>query len=72
MGYDLHITRKRDHWADEEDVNKISITEWLTYIDSDEELELTNGYQIKIPGVENTFHNVSRVLQLVCALSNER
>jgi len=57
MGYDLHITR-REHWTDDEDDNKISITEWLTYVESDDELELTNGFQTKIPGVENTFHNV--------------
>ncbi|MDO9376995.1 MAG: hypothetical protein Q7T76_21390, partial [Ferruginibacter sp.] len=40
------------------DVNKISRKEWLAYIHSDEELELTNGYESKIPGIENTFQNI--------------
>jgi len=54
MGYDLHITRKED-WADTETAD-ISIEEWLSYVNSDEELVLTNGYDIKI-GSETEFQN---------------
>ena len=54
MGYELHITR-RDHWADTEIVD-IPIDEWLSYIKTDNELELTNGYEIKI-GSESQFQN---------------
>ncbi|MBC7960700.1 MAG: hypothetical protein H7X94_12600 [Vallitaleaceae bacterium] len=57
MGYDLHIIR-RDDWDDFEEESKISLEEWLTYVKFDKELELTNGYQIKIPGIENSFQNV--------------
>lgn len=46
MGYELHITR-REHWADTE-TSDISLDEWLAYVSNDEELELTNGYDIKI------------------------
>ena len=54
MGYDLHITRQ-EHWADEETSN-IPLDEWLAYVDSDNELELTNGYDINI-GLETQFQN---------------
>ena len=57
MGYDLHIVRRNDFENYEEDSN-ISLEEWLAYVQTDNELELTNGYQIKIPGVENSFQNV--------------
>jgi len=57
MGYDLHITRRND-WDDYEEESNITLEEWLDYVKSDNELELTNGYQIKISGVENSFHNV--------------
>lgn len=57
MGYDLHIVRRND-WDDYEENSNISLEEWLAYVQSDNELELTNGYQIKIPGVENSFQNV--------------
>lgn len=46
MGYELHITR-REHWADTE-ATDISMDEWLAYVNSDTELELTNGYDTKI------------------------
>lgn len=46
MGYELHITR-REHWADTETHN-ISLDDWLTYVNNDKELELTNEYDIKI------------------------
>src|SRR5215467_2831013 len=54
MGYDLHITRRED-WADRE-VSEISLEEWLSYVDSDKELELTNGYDLKI-GSETQFQD---------------
>jgi hypothetical protein len=53
MGYDLHITRK-EHWFDEDQSSKnISLEEWLSYIEDDRsELELTDTYEVKIPGLE--------------------
>jgi|SRR5579871_805033 len=57
MGYDLHIVRRKD-WDDYEEGSDISLEEWLAYVQTDNELELTNGYQIKIPGVENSFQSV--------------
>lgn len=51
MGYELHITR-RNHWADTE-TSDISLDEWLNYVNNDKELELLNGYDIKI-GAEVT------------------
>jgi hypothetical protein len=52
MGYDFHITRKED-WSDDfSDARDITLEEWLSYIDNDPELELTEGYWIKIPGSE--------------------
>lgn len=50
MGYDLHTTR-RSEWSDsEENQNDISLKEWLSYIKTDNELQLSNTYQIKVPG----------------------
>lgn len=46
MGYELHITG-RENWADTETPD-ISIDEWLDYVNSDKDLELTNGYDIKV------------------------
>ena len=44
MGYDLHIVR-REHWADDTAGSiDISLPEWLEYINSDPELELSNPY----------------------------
>jgi hypothetical protein len=40
MGYDLHITRKQD-WS--EDEPKISMTEWVAYLESDPSMRL-DGY----------------------------
>jgi hypothetical protein len=54
MGYELHITR-REHWADTE-IPDISFDEWITYVNNDKELELTNGYEIKI-GSKTQFQN---------------
>ena len=52
MGYDLFITR-REEWSDPEDDNNILMDEWLEYVKNDPELRLTNGYQIKIPNVDD-------------------
>jgi hypothetical protein len=57
MGYDLHIVRRKN-WDDYEEESTISLEEWLAYVQTDEELVLTNGYQVRIPGVENSFQNV--------------
>ncbi len=54
MGYDLHIIRRED-WADRETPD-ILLDEWLSYIEHDKELELTNGYNITI-GSETQFQN---------------
>lgn len=56
MGYNLHIVRF-NNWDDCEEESSISLEEWLTYVQSDNELELTNGYQMKIPGIVNFFQN---------------
>lgn len=41
MGYDLHITRK-ENWFDEDESNEIKLTEWNSYIKSDNEMRLDN------------------------------
>ncbi|HMK17434.1 MAG TPA: hypothetical protein VK492_04490 [Chitinophagaceae bacterium] len=55
MGYDLHIIRK-NNWDDFEEESNITLDEWLKYINTDSELELTDGYDIKI-GQEQYFQN---------------
>ena len=55
MGYDLHIIRK-NNWEDFEEESNITLDEWLKYITTDSELELTDGYDIKI-GEEQYFQN---------------
>ena len=55
MGYELHITR-RAHWADTETPD-IELDEWLTYVNSDNQLELKTSYNIKI-GEETQFQNL--------------
>jgi hypothetical protein len=55
MGYELHITRRED-WADTENPD-IPLDEWLAYVNNDNELELTNGYDIRI-GTEKPFQNL--------------
>lgn len=57
MGYELHIVRQND-WDDYEENSNISLEEWLAYVQTDYELELTNGYQVKIPGSSDLFQNV--------------
>jgi hypothetical protein len=49
MGYDLHITRK-DDWSDDDKEKEIALSEWLAYIDADQDLVLSDGYRIKVPG----------------------
>jgi hypothetical protein len=44
MGYELHIVRRTD-WEDDEEESAITLDEWLEYIKTDPELELTNGYE---------------------------
>lgn len=57
MGYELHIIRRND-WQNDEEGSNISLEEWLEYVKNDKELELTNGYLIKIPGTESSFQDV--------------
>jgi hypothetical protein len=51
MGYELHIIRKSDYGNEEED-SAITLSEWLEYVSSDKELQLTGGYQMNIPNVD--------------------
>ena len=53
MGYELHIVRLYNY-DDVDEESNISLEEWLAYVARDEELELTNGYTIKIPGFGNS------------------
>ena len=55
MGYELHIIR-RNVWDNDEEESNITLDEWLQYVATDNELKLTNGFQIKIPNVESTWH----------------
>ena len=57
MGYELHIVRKKN-FDDFEEESDIYLDEWLSFVEADPELELTNGYVIKIPGMENEFQNI--------------
>jgi hypothetical protein len=41
MGYDLHITRRKD-WSDEND-RSISLDEWHSYVESDPELRMDDS-----------------------------
>ena len=50
MGYDLHITRRTEWYDDEQASIDISLEEWLSYIDRDKELELSDNYWVKVPG----------------------
>ena len=54
MGYELHIIRRNDWEADEEKSN-ITLAEWLDYVKTDGELELTSGYSYKIG--QDTYHH---------------
>ena len=52
MGYDLHITRK-EFWHDEiQPESDITLQEWVDYIGQDNQLELSNDLQVKVPGNE--------------------
>jgi hypothetical protein len=54
MGYELHIIRKSDYGNEEED-SAITLSEWLEYVSSDEELQLKGGYQMNIPNVDTSW-----------------
>lgn len=56
MGYELHIMRRFD-FEDAEEESSITLSEWLNYVRSDSELELTDGYVVKIPGLTEHFQN---------------
>jgi hypothetical protein len=56
MGYELHIFRQ-NNWDDDDERSNISLEEWLSYVESDEELKLTNGYESGIPGIENSWQD---------------
>jgi hypothetical protein len=49
MGYELHIVRQTDYDDGDENSN-ITLDEWIKYVESDEELNLTNGYSLQVPG----------------------
>ena len=72
MGYDLHITR-RDQWSDDEKEGKgISLKEWLDYIDNDPDLEISDGYRIKVPGSETESQVAPGFCEWIAHPSNER
>ncbi len=48
MGYELHIVRF-ENWDDDEAESNITLEEWLDYVKTDNELELTNGYYDYLP-----------------------
>lgn len=54
MGYEVHIIRRNDYENDEEE-SSITIEEWLRYVVTDKELNLTNGYQMNIPNVDTSW-----------------
>jgi len=56
MGYDLHIVRL-DNYDDGDEESKISLEEWLAYVATDKELELTNGYETIMPGFDSDWQN---------------
>ncbi|MBS1509462.1 MAG: hypothetical protein JST86_01380 [Bacteroidetes bacterium] len=49
MGYELHIIRQNDY-DNENERSNITLDEWIKYIQSDSELNLTNGFHINFPG----------------------
>ena len=53
MGYDLHITRRKDWSQDEPQNTDIKLEEWISFIEQDPELQLSDAYRIKVPGNEN-------------------
>jgi hypothetical protein len=40
MGYNLHIARK-ENWSDEDDSAEISLQQWQSYVQSDDEIKST-------------------------------
>ena len=49
MGYELHIIRQNDYDNADERSN-ISLDEWIKYVEIDDELNLTGGYNLALPG----------------------
>ncbi|MFT3932561.1 MAG: hypothetical protein QM726_03005 [Chitinophagaceae bacterium] len=49
MGYELHIIRLNDY-DNEDEISNITLSEWINYVEADNELNLTNGYNSKFPG----------------------
>jgi hypothetical protein len=50
VGYDVHITRK-EHWSDEEGPS-ISLSEWISVVDSDPEMRLDGYAEARTSGGE--------------------
>src|SRR5215213_8596640 len=48
MGYDIHITRK-ENWWEEDNLNYITLAEWLAYISQDSEMRPDNFVEAKLP-----------------------
>jgi hypothetical protein len=51
MSYVLHIVRQNDYDNGDEESN-ISLAEWMAYVATDNELELTNGFETVLPGMK--------------------
>ena len=51
MGYDFHITRN-EKWFLKEPNNEITLADWKTYVQSNEELNLENFIEIASPNGE--------------------
>jgi len=52
MGYELHIVRQ-NNYDNGEELSNISLDEWLSYVATDQERELTpNGHESPLPGIE--------------------
>ena len=56
MGYELHITRK-EIWYDDDHTNDISSTEWIQYVNGDEEMTLIELQSEDINGITFTPKN---------------
>ncbi len=46
MGYDLHITRQKS-WLDDNDLLKISLEEWIKYVDGDPDMQFDNLTEVQ-------------------------
>ncbi|MGI4821567.1 MAG: hypothetical protein ACRYFV_10195 [Janthinobacterium lividum] len=54
MSYDVHITRKAESWAAEDDQSAISLAEWLEYVAHDPEMRLDNRSTALVVGIADT------------------